>query len=54
MVAFAVPIKTNRRDVQAAIWAAGLAHQVSASSIQEQELAQLLKGISEEIGYRLQ
>jgi IclR family KDG regulon transcriptional repressor len=52
MVAFAVPVKTNARDLQAAIWAVGLTRQVSNSSIPE--LTQLLKGISEEIYYRLQ
>lgn len=51
MVAYAIPIKAYGRDVQAAIWAVGLARQVSDSSIQE--LSQLLKGISEEINYRL-
>jgi len=51
MVAFAVPVKTNARDLQAAIWAVGLTRQVSNSSIPE--LTQLLKGISEEINYRL-
>ncbi len=35
MVAFAVPIKAYGRDVQAAIWAVGLARQVSDSSIPE-------------------
>jgi IclR family KDG regulon transcriptional repressor len=52
MVAFAIPIKTNGRGIQAAIWAAGLAHQVPDSSIPE--VTELLKGISEEIGRRLQ
>ena len=33
MVAFAVPIKANGKDLQAAIWAVGLTHQVSDSSI---------------------
>jgi DNA-binding IclR family transcriptional regulator len=51
MVAFAVPVKANGRDLQAAIWAVGLARQVPNSSIPE--LTQLLKGISEEINYRL-
>jgi IclR family KDG regulon transcriptional repressor len=51
MVAFAVPVKTNARDLQAAIWAVGLTRQVSNSSIPE--LTQLLKGISEEINCRL-
>jgi len=51
MVAFAIPIKVNSRDVQAAVWAVGLARQVPDSSIPE--LTQFLKGISEEISYRL-
>jgi DNA-binding IclR family transcriptional regulator len=51
MVAFAIPINANSRDVQAAVWAVGLTRQVSESSIPE--LTQLLKGISEEINYRL-
>jgi len=52
MVAFAIPIKPNGRDLQAAIWAVGLTRQVPKASIPE--LTQLLKGISEEINYRLQ
>jgi len=52
MVAFAIPIKANSRDLQAAIWAVGLTRQVPNSSIQE--LTELLKGICEEINYRLQ
>ena len=51
MVAFAIPIKVNSRDVQAAVWAVGLTRQVPDSSIPE--LTQFLKGISEEINYRL-
>jgi len=51
MVAFAIPVKAKGRDLQAAIWAVGLTHQVPDSSIPE--LTQLLKGISEEINYRL-
>ena len=51
MVAFAIPVKA--RDAQAAIWAVGLARrQVPDASISD--LAELLKGISEEISYRLQ
>ena len=34
-VAFAIPIKANSRDLQAAIWAVGLTRQVPHSSIQE-------------------
>ena len=52
MVAFAIPIKANSRDLQAAIWAVGLTRQVPNSSIQE--LTELLKGICEEINCRLQ
>jgi DNA-binding IclR family transcriptional regulator len=52
MVAFAVPIKAYGRNVQAAIWTVGLTRQVSDSSIPE--FTGLLKGISEEINYRLQ
>jgi DNA-binding IclR family transcriptional regulator len=51
MVAFAIPINANSRDVQAAIWAVGLTRQVPNASIPE--LTQLLKGISQEINYRL-
>jgi hypothetical protein len=43
MVAFAIPIKANSRDLQAAIWAVGLTRQAPNSSIQE--LTKLLKGI---------
>jgi IclR family KDG regulon transcriptional repressor len=52
MVAFAVPIKANGRDLQAAIWAVGLTRQVPEASIPE--LTELLKGVSQEINYRLQ
>jgi len=51
MVAFAVPVKASGRDLQAAIWAVGLTRQVPEASIPE--LTKLLKGISEEINYRL-
>jgi len=51
MVAFAIPVKANSRDLQAAIWAVGLTRQVPEDSIPE--LTQFLKGISEEISYRL-
>ena len=51
MVAFAIPVRANSRDLQAAIWAVGLTRQVPKASIPE--LTQLLKGISEEINYRL-
>ena len=52
MVAFAIPVQANGRDLQAAIWAVGLTRQVPEDSIPE--LAEMLKGISEEIRYRLQ
>ena len=52
MVAFAIPVKANGRDLQAAIWAVGLTRQVPNSSIQE--LTESLKGICEEINCRLQ
>jgi IclR family KDG regulon transcriptional repressor len=51
MVALAIPIKVNSRDLQAAVWAVGLTQQVPEASIPE--LTLLLKGISEEINYRL-
>jgi IclR family KDG regulon transcriptional repressor len=52
MVAFAVPVKASSRDLQAAIWAVGLTRQVKKASIPE--IRDLLRGISEEIKYRLQ
>jgi IclR family KDG regulon transcriptional repressor len=51
MVAFAIPVKANSRDLQAAIWAVGLTRQMPNPFIPE--LTQLLKGISEEINDRL-
>ena len=52
MVALAIPIKVNGKDLQAAIWAVGLTHQVPEASISE--LTEFLKGISKEINYRFQ
>ncbi len=52
MVAFAIPVTVSSRGIQAAIWAVGLTRQVPDSYVPE--LATLLKGISEEISYRLQ
>jgi len=52
MVAFAIPVQANGRELQAAIWAVGLTRQVSEATMPE--LTELLKGISEEIHYRLQ
>ena len=51
MIAFAIPVKANSRDLQAAVWAVGLTRQVPEESVPE--LTQLLKGISEEMNYRL-
>jgi DNA-binding IclR family transcriptional regulator len=50
MVAFAVPIKTSSRNLQAAIWTVGLTSQVHEASIPE--LTKFLKGISQEINCR--
>jgi DNA-binding IclR family transcriptional regulator len=52
MVGFAVPVKAYGKDVQAAIWAAGLVNQVPDSS--RSWIISLLKKISEEINCRLQ
>jgi IclR family KDG regulon transcriptional repressor len=52
MIAFAIPVKANRKDLQAAIWAVGLTRQVPESSVPE--LTELLTGISREINCRLQ
>jgi IclR family KDG regulon transcriptional repressor len=52
MVALAIPIKVNGKDLQAAIWAVGLTHQVPEESISE--LTEFLIGISKEINYRFQ
>jgi DNA-binding IclR family transcriptional regulator len=52
MVGFAVPIKACGRDVQAAIWAAGLKSQVTDSSLPW--LKSMLIKFSEEINCRLQ
>ena len=52
MVAFAVPIKANARELQASIWTVGLTRQVPRESTPE--ITEFLKGISKEINYRLQ
>jgi IclR family KDG regulon transcriptional repressor len=52
MVAFGIPVRAYGRDIQPAIWAVGLTHQVPESSIPE--LMDFLKGVSEEINNRLQ
>lgn len=51
MTALAVPVKAPGKDNQAAIWIAGLTHQVPDSSVQE--LIELLKTAAEAINYRL-
>lgn len=51
MTALAIPIKASGRDVQAAIWVAGLTHQVPDSSLFE--LTEMLKTTAEEINQRL-
>lgn len=52
MVAFAIPIKADGRDLQAAIWAVGLTRQVPEASVPE--LTAFLKGISQEISHRFE
>jgi IclR family KDG regulon transcriptional repressor len=52
MVAFAIPVNSNNRNLQIAIWAVGLTSQVPDSSIPE--LTELLRAISQEIDCRLQ
>ena len=52
MVAVARPIQVNGKDLQAAIWAVGLTHQVPEASISE--FTGFLKGITKEINYRFQ
>jgi len=52
MVALAIPVRTKNRDLQVAIWAVGLTHQVPESSIPE--LTELLKSISQDLNCRLQ
>lgn len=53
MVAFGIPVKAYGRNVQAAIWAVGLSRQVSNGS-SVSEITGLLRGIREEIDYRIQ
>ena len=50
VVAFAVPIKTHRNDLQVAIWAVGLKHQVSSGSIAE--ISKFLLNAAREINLR--
>lgn len=52
MVGFAVPVKANGGNVQAAIWAVGLKGLVDDASLPV--LKDFLLGISKEINYRLQ
>ncbi len=51
IVAFSVPLKTNRKDLQAAIWAVGLKKQVSTEAVPE--IAVYLKNVAAEIGRQL-
>jgi IclR family KDG regulon transcriptional repressor len=52
MVGFGIPIKAYGKGVQAAIWAVGLSRQVS-NGFSITEITELLKGIREEIDYRI-
>jgi IclR family KDG regulon transcriptional repressor len=51
MMALGIPISTNSRKVQAAIWVVGLKQQVVQEALQH--LTPLLKGVSQEINQRL-
>lgn len=50
VVALAVPLSTNRKDLQTAIWAAGLKHQVTENQIPEYK--EFMKEIAMEINHR--
>ena len=50
VVAFSVPLKTHRPDLQIAIWAVGLKQQVSAASISE--ISDLLRHIANALNQR--
>ncbi len=50
VIAFAVPIKTHRKNIQAAIWAVGLKQQVSKDIMPK--FSGFLKGIGDEINNR--
>lgn len=50
VVAFAVPLKTNREGLQAAIWAVGLRRQVPEEAVSE--FSEILKDIAESINLR--
>lgn len=51
IVAFALPLKTRKQDLQAAIWAVGLRRQVAEDVVPG--FSQILKEIAEEINVRL-
>jgi DNA-binding IclR family transcriptional regulator len=51
IVAFSVPLKTYRPDLQAAIWAVGLKQQVDPQSVPK--ISNLLKKIADDINQRL-
>jgi len=51
MVALAIPVKINGKNLQAAIWAVGLKHQVPESSVTD--MTELLKAISQDLNCRL-
>lgn len=48
VVAFSAPLKTYRRDLQAAIWAVGIKQQTSAETVSE--IKAFLKQIADDIG----
>lgn len=50
VIAFAVPLKTQKKGLQAAIWAVGLRRQVTEEMVPK--FSGLLKGIAEEINLR--
>lgn len=50
IVAFAVPIKSHRKDFQAAVWAVGLKRQVPENKISE--FSKFLKKAADEINHR--
>ncbi len=50
IVAFAVPLKAYRQDLQAAIWAVGLKQQMSPENVPE--INEFLKKIAAEINIR--
>jgi IclR family KDG regulon transcriptional repressor len=52
MVALAIPVKINGKNLQAAIWAVGLKHQVPESSVTD--MTDLLKAVSQDLNCRLQ